>query len=137
MDCNFVEANGVVSCELGHRRGGGAKLAVVVSSDVDHAREALDFINSWQRFPPCPKPQQSDNGSDPRGNDVDRELRPALVLRLSCDWGLKHCELALQTLTDAADAHMHCFSALIPMMNIVMFRKSGSGSTIADCFEYV
>lgn len=135
MDCNFGDANGVVSCVLGYRGGGGAKFAVVVSSDVDHAQEALDFIYSWQRFPPCPKPPQS--GNDTRDKDVDRELRPSLVLRMSCDWGLKHCELAVQTLVEAADAHMHCFSALIPMMNIAMFRKSGSGSTIADCFECV
>ena len=137
LDCSFHDTNGVVSCTLGYRGGGGAKLAVVVSSDVDHSQEALDFINSWHRFPPCSEALHSEHGTGTRAIPVDRELLPALVLRLSCDWGFKKCEIVVQDMMKAAEPHMHCFSELISKMNIVMFRQTASGSTVADCLECV
>jgi hypothetical protein len=130
MDCVSDQAIGSIRCRLRHQLG--AKVAVVISSDVDHLGEALDFIRSWNRFPPCLTPS-----SDVQAVHIDRELFPALVLRLSCDWGYKNCELAAQELTVAAQPHMHCFSELMLKMNVVMFRVIGTGSTVADCFEYV
>lgn len=131
VDCTLEKSTGTVRCRFAHTPGG--RVAVVISSDVDHSGEALDFINSWDRFPPCSTPSNV-----AQETHVDRELLPALVLRLSCDWGYKNCQHAAQQLTDAAQPHMHCFSQLILRMNIVMFRaiKTG-GSIVADCFEYV
>ena len=94
LHCDFQESRGVLSCLLGHR--GGAKLAVVISSDVDHAREALDFIGSWSHSPPCSNPPRVANEMD-----FDRQLLPALILRLSCDWGFKVCDHASRALIDA------------------------------------
>lgn len=135
LNCSFQEINGVVRCKLGYRGGGGTKLAVVVSSDVDHSKEALHFINSWLRFPPCSTTPLSPNFTGEM--HPDRDLLPALVLRLSCDWGFKKCEAVAQALVGAAAPHMHCFSDLILKMNIVMFRNTALGSTVADCFECV
>jgi hypothetical protein len=129
IDCKADKSNASIRCRL--RNNAGAKVAVVISSDVDHSGEALDFISSWDRFPPC-----SNLSLNSQKAPADRHVRPALVLRLSCDLGLKKCDLAAQALASAAQAHMHCFSELLLKMNIVMFRKLGSGSTVADCYEY-
>ena len=126
--CDFQKANGAVKCLFNNK--GGGKLAVVISSDVDHSQEALDFIGSWDRFPPCSKLP-----SGAQESHFDREPLPALVLRLSCDWGLRACEFMVHNLTKAVQPHMHCFSELRSMMNIVMFRIE-TGSTVADCLEY-
>jgi hypothetical protein len=128
MQCDFQESRGVLSCLQGRR--GGAKLAVVVSSDVDHTREALDFIGSWSRAPPC-----SNSSRAAKEMEFDRQLLPALVLRLSCDWGYNVCDQASRALSNAVQPHMHCFSQLIVKLNIVMFRTADTGLTVADCFE--
>jgi hypothetical protein len=134
LNCSFQDINGVVVCTLGYRGGEGTKLAVVVSSDVDHSLEALQFINSWLRFPPCSTTFSRDFSQEMH---ADRDLLPALVLRLSCDWGFKKCDAVARELVSAAAPHMHCFSDLVLKMNIVMFRNTASGSTVADCFECV
>ena len=126
--CHFQETNGAVKCLFNNK--GGGKLAVVISSDVDHSQEALDFIGSWDHFPPCSKSPPGVQESH-----FDREQLPVLVLRLSCDRGLRVCELVVRNLTKALQPHMHCFSELISMMNIVMFRIE-NGLTVADCLEY-
>ena len=137
IDCSFHDTTGVLSCVLGRREAGGAKIAVVLSSDADHSHEALDFINSWQRFPPCSQPPHFEASPDAQAMPVNRELLPALVLRLSCDWGFKNCDRVAHDLMKVAEPHMHCFSELILKMNIIMFRNDGSGSTVADCLECV
>ena len=123
IDCKADKTNASLRCRLGHKAG--AKVAIVISSDADHSGEALNFISSWDRFPPCSQETH-----------VDRHLLPSLDLRLSCDWGFKKCDLAAQELANAARAHMHCFSELLLRLNIVMFRAKDSGSIVADCFEY-
>lgn len=128
LHCDFQESRGVLSCLLGYR--GGGKLAVVISSDVDHTQEALDFIGSWAHAPPCSNSPRAANDTD-----FDPQLLPALILRLSCDWGFKVCDHASHALTDAVQPYMHCFSELVVKMNIVMFRTADTGLTVADCFE--
>jgi Flp pilus assembly pilin Flp len=120
--CSVQEESATVGCAI---RQEDMRIAVVISSDTDHAREALDFISSWDRFPPCLALL-----------DTDREQFPAVVLRLSCDWGLAACEGVARQLTEAIQPHMHCFSQLILKMNIVMFRTNDNGVTVADCLEY-